>query len=64
MINLNNFGRVPGINCPCCGYFIPTSINKLLTKHRVHCPTCHLWIMLDWKHSMDVLQDFSRIQDT
>ena len=32
--------RIPGINCPNCGKFIPTTITELLTQGHLRCPYC------------------------
>ena len=32
--------KTPGISCPICGKFIPTSIFDLLTNDRIRCPYC------------------------
>ena len=32
--------KTPGISCPICGKFIPTSIFDLLINDRIRCPYC------------------------
>lgn len=32
--------NTPGINCPHCGKFIPTTITDILTQGRLRCPYC------------------------
>ena len=43
--------QVPGINCPCCGKFIPTTITELLTQGYLRCPYCLLVLNLHRKQS-------------
>ena len=40
-----------GINCPCCGKFIPITITDLLTQSRLRCPYCLLVLNIRWKQS-------------
>ena len=32
--------QIPGISCPQCGKFIPTTITELLTQGHLRCPYC------------------------
>lgn len=32
--------KTPGISCPICGKFIPTSVFDLLINDRIRCPYC------------------------
>lgn len=32
--------QVPGMNCPRCGKFIPTTITEILTQGHLRCPYC------------------------
>lgn len=41
--------QVPGINCPCCGKFIPTTITELLTQGYLRCPYCLLVLNINKK---------------
>ena len=34
--------RMPGIRCPHCGNFIPTSIQQILFSSCLFCPSCGL----------------------
>lgn len=44
--------RLPGIRCPHCGNFIPTSIEQILYSSCLFCPTCGLKVDIDKrKHS-------------
>ena len=38
-----------GINCPCCGKFIPTTITDLLVQPRIRCPYCLLVLNINQK---------------
>ena len=41
--------RIPGINCPNCGKFIPTTITDLLVQPRIRCPYCLLVLNINQK---------------
>ncbi|MCI6971090.1 MAG: ATP-binding cassette domain-containing protein [Eubacterium sp.] len=41
--------QVPGINCPCCGKFIPITITDLLVQPRIRCPYCLLVLNINKK---------------
>ena len=41
--------QVPGINCPCCGKFIPITITELLTQRHFRCPYCLLKLNINQK---------------
>ena len=41
--------QVPGINCPRCGKFIPTTITDLLVQPRIRCPYCLLVLNINQK---------------
>lgn len=43
--------QVPGINCPCCGKFIPTTITELMTQGHLRCPYCLSILNIDRKNS-------------
>ena len=45
MSNRGNL-QVPGMPCPVCGNFIPTTITELLTAN-LHCPHCGLVLMVN-----------------
>ncbi len=32
--------QIPGLACPYCGKFIPTTITELLTQGHLRCPYC------------------------
>ena len=39
--------KTPGISCPQCGKFIPTTITELLTQGHLRCPYCLLKLNLN-----------------
>lgn len=39
--------QIPGISCPQCGKFIPTTITELLTQGHLRCPYCLLKLNLN-----------------
>lgn len=39
--------QIPGINCPRCGKFIPTTITELLTQGHLRCPYCLTKLNID-----------------
>ncbi len=43
--------QVPGISCPCCGKFIPTTITELMTQGHLRCPYCLSILNIDRKNS-------------
>ncbi|MBS6439540.1 MAG: hypothetical protein KH365_02455 [Clostridiales bacterium] len=43
--------QIPGITCPNCGKFIPTTITDLLTQSRLRCPYCLLVLNVRRKQS-------------
>lgn len=47
--------RTPGISCPVCGKFIPTSIFDLLNSDRIRCPYCLLKLKIN-RTSLETLK--------
>lgn len=47
--------KIPGIACPHCGKFIPTTITDLLTQGHLRCPYCLLKLNID-KNSLETLK--------
>ena len=39
--------KTPGISCPRCGKFIPTTITELLTQGHLRCPYCLMKLKID-----------------
>ncbi|MCQ2231106.1 MAG: hypothetical protein MJZ30_04550 [Paludibacteraceae bacterium] len=51
--------KTPGMNCPQCGTFIPTTIAELLTATGITCPHCRLQLTINRNESqraMDILR--------
>ena len=55
--------REPGLNCPRCGTFIPTTIMQLLTTRSFRCSRCLLELRLDAFASRDALQALRKVQE-
>lgn len=52
--------QTPGLKCPECGQFIPTTINELLSASALHCPYCGLELIInrnESKHAMEILKE-------
>lgn len=52
--------QIPGMKCPQCGNFIPTSISELLTSTGLKCPHCRLVLTInreESKRAMEILHD-------
>lgn len=65
MFNNNQQQTQPGLKCPQCGTFIPTTISELLTARALHCPQCHLELTInraESKEAMDILKDVDNAQ--
>ena len=56
--------RVPGIRCPHCGNFIPTSIQQILFSCSLFCPTCGLKLNIDKTKSDKALKILSKVDET
>ena len=64
MTNNNNQGqRIPGISCPQCGNFIPTSVTELLSASYLQCPHCQLQLNIDRKRSIHALQALEKVEE-
>ncbi len=51
--------KIPGMNCPQCGNFIPTTISELLSASGLKCPHCNLMLTInrqESKRAMEILQ--------
>ena len=57
-----NDQRVPGLSCPRCGSFIPTSIQALLTSNFLDCPLCNLTLGLDCQLSLRALEALKKVE--
>ena len=55
----NNNQKQPGLTCPKCGHFIPTTITELLSARALCCPHCRLEVTInrhESKRAMEILQ--------
>jgi uncharacterized paraquat-inducible protein A len=55
----------PGLKCPQCGTFIPTTITELLTARALRCPQCQLELTInraESKQAMDILKNVDEAQ--
>jgi transcription elongation factor Elf1 len=55
--------RVPGIHCPHCGNFIPTSIQQILSSNCLFCPTCGLKLNIDKRKSDKAVEMLKKVND-
>ena len=55
--------RMPGINCPHCGNFIPTSIQQILYSGNLFCPTCGHKINIDKRKSDKALKILAKVDE-
>lgn len=61
----SNQQKTPGLNCPKCGAFIPTSISELLSASGLSCPQCHLVLTInrhESKRAMEILKNVDEAQ--
>jgi len=52
--------QTPGLKCPQCGQFIPTTISELLSAQALRCPYCGLELTInrqESKQAMDILKE-------
>ena len=55
-----SYQRTPGLDCPKCGVYFPTTIPDLLSGS-IRCPYCGLTLYIDRKesgHAMQALENF------
>lgn len=55
--------HMPGIPCPNCGNFIPTSIQQILFSNSICCPICGLSININKRKSDKALETLKKIED-
>lgn len=55
--------RIPGIRCPHCGNFIPTSIQQILFSSCLFCPTCGLKLSIDKRKSDKALKILQKVDE-
>lgn len=58
-VTMEDLYRMPGIDCPFCGGFIPTSLQQILYSNCLFCPTCGAKIEIkdhsEYEHLLDGL---------
>ena len=54
--------QVPGMACPQCGKFIPTTITELLTSGYLRCPYCLLKLNIDRHKSATALKALAKVE--
>jgi predicted RNA-binding Zn-ribbon protein involved in translation (DUF1610 family) len=60
--NKDNQQRMPGMPCPNCGNFIPTSIQQILFSNSLFCPSCGLRINIDKRKSDKAIEALKKIE--
>lgn len=59
----NQQQKTPGLNCPKCGSFIPTTIAELITTSYLQCPHCHLRLNINQRESKRALEILKDVND-
>lgn len=57
-----NANQVPGMKCPKCGDFIPTTIMQIITASALVCPHCHLRLNIDRLKSGKAIEALKKVQ--
>lgn len=60
---LNNNQRQPGLSCPQCQRFIPTSITELLSARGLCCPHCGLELTINRQESKRAMEILQKVDD-
>lgn len=60
---LNNNQKQPGLNCPQCGHFIPTTITELLSARALRCPHCRLELTINRQESKRAMEILQKVDD-
>lgn len=55
--------HIPGMQCPRCGSFIPTSIQQILLSNNLYCPICGLGINIDKRKSDKALKILDKVDE-
>ena len=55
-------GETPGMKCPQCGGFIPTTIMQIITTQAIVCPHCHLRLNIDRMKSSKAIEALKKVQ--
>ena len=63
MLNNRPAQQVPGMKCPQCGFFIPTTIAELLTAGYLRCPHCQLQLNIDRQKSAPAMKALAKVDE-
>ncbi|SEA08546.1 hypothetical protein SAMN05216455_103112 [Segatella bryantii] len=55
--------RMPGMPCPRCGSYIPTSIQQILFSNSLCCPACGLKLNIDKTKSYKALNILAKVNE-
>lgn len=55
--------KSPGLNCPQCGHFIPTTITELLSARSLRCPHCRLELTINRRESQRAMEILQKVDD-
>lgn len=55
--------QIPGMKCPQCGEFIPTTIQHIITSSALVCPHCHLRLNIDRTKSGKAIDALRKVQE-
>lgn len=55
--------QMPGMKCPQCGEFIPTTIQHIITSSALVCPHCHLRLNIDRTKSGKAIDVLRKVQE-
>ena len=55
-------GQVPGMICPQCKNFIPTTIHAIINSKAIVCPHCHLRLNIDRTKSGKAIEALKKVQ--
>ena len=55
--------QVPGMPCPVCKGFIPTTIQYIISHDSLSCPHCGLVITIDKTKSHKAIEAFRKVQE-
>lgn len=55
--------KTPGMECPRCRHFIPTTITELLNANGLECPHCHLRLIINRHESQRAMEILHQVDD-
>ncbi len=55
--------QTPGLKCPQCSQFIPTSISELLSAPALRCPYCGLELTINRNESQKAMEILKEVDD-